>query len=177
MVADAFNPQVALPSYDCRTDPATKACVSVSGTLAGEAIDRHCAGTVSPGAVFRTPDAFPVACLESGSPRMGFWYQVTVPVQGAGAFSYDLTPDGAFLGANVTVARDGSGGEVRSDHFVGGKLSGTLVKDASDDDLISGTFRMTWGAPGVSCQPGGPSGCAAADVNGTFRVLNVLDVD
>jgi hypothetical protein len=29
----------------------------------------------------------------------------------------------------------------------------------------------------VSCQAGGPDECAAGDVNGTFRVLNVLDTN
>lgn len=49
------------------------------------------------------------------------------------------------------------------------------MTEGVDDELISGSFRMTWGMPGVSCQAEGPDECAAGDVNGTFRVLNVLE--
>lgn len=176
-VADVFNPALPVPSYDCRADTATKACVSISGTVAGQSVDRHCAGATPPGALARNPTAFPVACQESGSPLTGYWYQVTVPVQGPGVFSYELAPGGAYSGANVTVALDGGGGEVRSDHFMAGKLAGSIVPEGAEDELISGTFRMTWTMPGASCQAVGPDECAPADVNGTFRVLNVLDTN
>ena len=40
---NVLDPSLPAPSYDCRSDATTKACVSISGTLAGAAFDRHCA--------------------------------------------------------------------------------------------------------------------------------------
>jgi hypothetical protein len=172
---EVFNPALARPSYDCRTDANIKECVSIAGTVSGRSIDRHCARDLSPFALLGAPDRWLAYCSEM--PADGTYaYRVEIPVQVKGTFDHVLKP-GNFDGANVMVTLNSAGGEAISTHLTAGELAGRVDRDPGTmDDVITGTFRATWGMPGASCSGGLADKCAPADVHGTFRVDYSLKV-
>lgn len=175
--AEVFDPSIELPSYDCRNDTATRACVSIRGTFAGEPLDRYCGRDTSPGLLLRSPDAWPVACQEGATPDEGWFYQISVPIQAPGSFHHEVVEDDAFIGANVVVMENARGSDFESGNFVSGAVAGTVTRDpATEDDVIVGTFRGTFGAPGVLCNALFADECEAAQVHGTFKVVHFLKV-
>lgn len=175
---EAYNPDLPRPSYDCLTDLQTKDCVSISGTLDGQAIDRHCALPDAPGVLFRNPDAWPAGCVEGATSATGYFYQVTVPVQAPGTFDHVLAAGDDFIGADIALALDGRGGDVQASHFVGGEIAGTVETDPADSTgtIIVGTFRGTWDVPDQFCIAYKEQQCAPANVHGNFRVENYMTV-
>lgn len=174
-VATVFDPTLTPPAYDCRTDVESKACLSVSGTLNGVAFDRHCAMPGSPGLLRRSPDAWPVACFEDPSDKVGYFFQVSVPVQPPGVFNVTVALGSTYTGADVVAAKDDQGGDFRSDHLIAGALAATIEVDpVTSDHLIVGTFRASWGVPEVDCDSYFPNDCLPAQVHGNFRVDHYL---
>lgn len=174
-VEEVFDPSLPKPTYDCRTDVTNKTCLSVSGNVGGS-FDRHCALPSSPDLLLRNPDAWPVACFEdSSTAKVGYFFQVAVPVQGAGPFTFMVAPGGKFTGADVVAAKDDAGGDFRSDHLVSGAIAATVEVDSgATTNIITGTFRAQWGEPEVDCDSRIPNTCLAGKVHGTFRVEHYL---
>ncbi len=171
---EVFDPTLPRPSYECRTDVQSGTCLSISGTLAGVAIDRHCARPDLGGGLARNPDAWPVACYEGSSSSEGYFFQLAVPRQAPGNFYYDLSGN-PENGLELIVAHDDRGGDLTGSHFAAGALSGKVEHDAgTDHDIISGTFRGTWRMPDANCRQAFMSGCEAATVHGNFRVVHFL---
>ncbi|HYO93625.1 MAG TPA: hypothetical protein VER33_03890 [Polyangiaceae bacterium] len=172
-----FNPSLPPPSYDCRTDTQTKQCISIRGTLNGQSIDRHCALDTSPLVLLRNPDVWPAACAEDNTGTVGYWYQLNIPIQMPGSFSYNIGPGSAY-GADVGVAFNGRGGDVRSSHFVSAVLAGSVRRDATTtNDILVGTFRAAWAAPAADCDARLTDTCGPADVHGTFKVEHYLKLE
>lgn len=170
-----LDPELPVPSYDCRTDTTNGACVSVSGTLLGVEIDRRCARLGGSMIVNMTPESWPLACVEEElGPTAGYWYGVAVPPQTEGSFWYDLVPGGEYAGAGISLAHDDTGGSSIADHFEGGAIEGQTTYDSVIDAYtVTGTFRGRWGMPaGPSCEAGSPGTCGEADVHGTFKLLH-----
>ncbi|MEO8904657.1 MAG: hypothetical protein ABI488_19785 [Polyangiaceae bacterium] len=174
---DNFNRAVPIPSFDCRTAASSKRCVSIRGTINGATVDTHCLSEAVDNVSFDSPLAWVADCLEGDSAAMGRRYQVTVPVQKPGPFSYDLLTGAAYAGASMTVQVDLVGGSSVGDHYGGGAISGAASDADFGLELIVGSFHGTWNAPGsASCNPhismgqcGGPS-----DINGTFKMQHLV---
>ena len=175
---NALDPSLPAPSYDCRSDATTKACVSISGTLAGAALDRHCARDVSPGLLLRNQNAWPVACQEQADVNQGWFYQIAVPIREAGNFSYEMKSGDPYVGADVVVMNDNTGGDFQATHFQSGAVAGVVeVEAATGNHIITGTFRATYATPEPLCHTVYANTCAAAQVTGTFRVIHYLKVN
>jgi len=176
---DNFNPAIPSPSFDCRTFESTKRCVSIRGTINGVAVDTHCSSEAVDNVTFDNPLAWVADCLEGESAQMGRRYQVSVPVQKPGMFSYELAPAAPYAGASMTVQVNLVGGSSVADHYAGGALSGVASDGEFGLALVLGSFNGTWNAPAsASCNPhismgqcGGPS-----SINGTFKMLHIKGV-
>lgn len=167
---EVFNPALPKPAVDCRTSNAAQ-CLSISGTLLGAAIDDSCTKDQEAGGIFTDPDAWPIYCGEGPTGFEGLFYQVTVPLQGAGTFHHVLEDRDDFAGANVMVTQDdvGASGE---DSFLkvlelAGKVEPMQI-DVFTVRLVTGTFRATWNEPESTCG----ASCGAADVHGSFRFIS-----
>lgn len=176
---DDFDPAIPKPSFDCRTSEldSSKRCVSIRGTLNGVAVDTHCSSGALVYVTFDDPLAWVADCLEGPSSEMGRRYQVTVPVQKPGTFSYDLPPGpGApYAGASMTVAVNLVGGSSLGDHYAGGALSGVAYDGDFGTEVILGSFHGSWKAPtSASCDPGPMGMCAPGEINGTFRIVHAV---
>jgi hypothetical protein len=170
-----FDPGLPPPSYDCRADTQARQCISIRGTLNGEAVDRHCAVGMPPLVLLLNPDAWPVACAESGSASVGYWYQLSIPMQMPGPFLHNITAGTPNNGAEVAVAFNGRGGSVRSDHFVSAVVAGSVRRDATTtNDILIGTFRATWKTPVAGCDGRLADSCGPAEIHGTFKVEHHL---
>lgn len=174
---DNFNPAIPIPSFDCRTAESSKRCVSIRGTINGATVDTHCSSEAVDNVSFDHPLAWVADCLEGDSAEMGRRYQVSVPVQKPGPFSYDLATGEAYAGASMTVQVDLVGGSSVADHYAGGAISGAASDSDFGLELIVGSFHGSWNAPGsANCNPhiskgqcGGPSG-----INGTFKMQHLV---
>jgi len=166
---EVLNPDLPAPSFDCRTDLQNKQCVSIRGTINGQAIDRRCVLPNSPLGFIGNPPAWVTSCEEQADGH-SYIYRVDVVVQQAGVFHHVLDLAN-YTGVEVIAGIDGAGGDARSNSMSRGEVAGSVVRDAqTTDDIISGTFRATWGTPPVDCNPRYVDTCAPADVHGTFRV-------
>jgi hypothetical protein len=172
-----LDPTLAPPTYDCVGDAVTRQCVSISGVIAGRSIDRHCARSDSPLTIFGSPYRWLSDCIEQDADGTAFNYRVEVPVQDAGPFQYTLDPND-YVGADVLVIMNDAGGELQSDHSIGGLMAGLVEVDpATENDIITGTFRAAWGEPDATCRAGFPDTCASAHVHGNFRVRYSLSIE
>jgi hypothetical protein len=122
------------------------------------------------------PDRWVSDCTDEDSGH-SFYYRVDTPVQAPATFDYALDSE-RFVGADVIVWVDKEGGDVRSDHLTEGRVAGWIERDPmTEDDIITGTFRATWGTPTQNCRADLPDRCAAADVHGTYRVIYSIKPD
>jgi hypothetical protein len=174
-VADVLNPNLPPPSYDCRTDAQTKQCVSIRGTIAGQNVDRYCALPDSPIGFVGNPPAWVTNC-EQQEGNQSYVYRVDILVQQPGSFHHVLDPED-YTGADVVAGVNDAGGDGRSNHLVQAEIAGSVVRDPqTTDDIVTGTFRATWGDPPANCFPAYVDQCVPADVHGTFRVDYALKV-
>jgi hypothetical protein len=171
---EVLNPDLPAPSYDCRTDP-NKQCVSIRGTIDGQQVDRHCTLATSPLGFIGNPPRWATGCEEQADGH-SYFYRIDVLVQQAGAFHHVLDPDN-YTGVEVIASIDGAGGDARTNNLSRGEVAGLVVRDQqTTDDIISGTFRASWGTPAIDCTPRYIETCASADVHGTFRMDYSLKV-
>jgi hypothetical protein len=114
--------------------------------------------------------------MEGANAGTGYFYQITVPRQAPGVFHHELSSADDFNGADVTIMLDGAGAGAQSDHQLKLEMAGR-VHEAADTgyETLTGTFRATWGMPEALCSGGLPDECAAADVHGTFKVVQTLE--
>ncbi len=166
---DVLDPSLPLPSVDCRTDTTSRICVSVSGTVAGQAVDEHCTMESFAEMIAGTPLSWIVICGEEGS--FGpLSYRVDVPVQPPGQFDETFLPGAASQG-DVIIQSGSSGGDVSSDNLLTARVAGHSERTAGTPavDLVVGTFQGTWSEPTADCTTGYADECLASKVHGTFR--------
>ena len=160
-----LDPNLGVPSHDCREDPGPDGCVSVKGVYDGMAIDQY----------------INAADCRDGGTHAGKW------VIGCGDFSdgplmldVPMVPPGPFSGSAgpndppVVVfyfVVDGATDSVTefADNLVSSEIEGTVVVTNQPYRVVSGTFHAVWSPPESTCQSLFGGQCATAELNVTFR--------
>ncbi|HYP86531.1 MAG TPA: hypothetical protein VEQ59_00220 [Polyangiaceae bacterium] len=144
----------------------------MAGTLGGASVDQFCA------------TASPVSTLVLGAwifgcdNMKGYDLSGRLKTRRPGPFSEVVelhTPTKAFeLGLVSSDAAMQPSADTEDRHVVRAELAGTATRDADGGIWISGTFHALWMAPANGCVSYDGGVCAAAEVNGTFRTLELF---
>jgi hypothetical protein len=173
--SSVLDPTIPAPSYDCVADSASKACVAARGTFNGAEVDKHCSRPDAPLLLLRNPDAWPAACDERNGTKLGWFFQIAVPVGEPGPFKYEAKAGDDYIGADVVVTSDSYGGDFRASNLLSGAVAGVIEVDAASGEHVAyGTFRADYGPPDVLCNSSFATECAPGRITGTFRVQSPL---
>jgi hypothetical protein len=175
---DVLDPNLPIPSYDCRTDTGHD-CVSVAGTVDGMSIDLS--GDTEPcGAGGVHAGKWVIGCDRLGSGKAAVDVQLDVPIMKAGSFSGSMAGpgDARFADFYFTIGTTSPTGGTNTvalfaDNMLGAQIEGTVVADDTFPDypyrIVSGTLHGVWGPPDDSCRSYASTTCATAELNITFR--------
>jgi hypothetical protein len=159
----AFNPDVTIPSHDCRRDTSVN-CISYAGTYNGVAIDGFC-NSADGTSVIVHAGQWVIGCDDTNP---GF-ARLYVPIAMPGPIAETDTPDASAPMAFEFSADTTTSDALFTNNLVGASLLGTIAAPNSSERIVSGTFYVQWSTPNSSCEGTYGSLCAEANLNVTFR--------
>jgi|GEM_PF-3157902 len=161
-----FDPTVAIPSHDCRSDTGAN-CISVAGNYNGADIDVYCNPT-SDVSVTIHAGKWVIGCdhLMPGFARIdievappgNFSEQMSAGSKPATEFEFSTgaTPNSAVALSNPNLAE--------------AEVAGTITAMPGNHRVVSGTFHGKWSPPLSTCKSLSSSACVEATLNVTFRL-------
>ena len=168
----AFDPKVAIPTHDCRTDTTHKNCISLAGTFDGKPFDTFCNAPDDLSSIIYA-GAWELGCEHKKSPADGYqvlYVTVRRPSELVEAFMPANNPNFRLIYIPAGMTQSTMGVSSGDPNRVSAQLESNIAPVSSTYRLVTGTLHSSWSAPDSKCLSYFSAGCASADINVTFRL-------